>query len=196
MSYEYTNCNQELTIKFRLLLVIFSVSFQLSAQVTAVITHRYFNNFEDSILNTEWMNPTTITSSDDSTKNHFSRTNELNHYSSGIDIAIPENLRRKNFRISVIGVIRVSNTTCRSQVVISVSQSDSAIFWKGQFVPDESGKLNEWNKFNINALIPLNIPVKSKVKIFLWNPSGNCVADVDELEIYFTEMKFPSFIPE
>lgn len=70
-------------------IIILHFSSLCFGQMKEGIVHRYFNNFEDSTLNAGWMNSNTITLSDDFTKNHFSRTDELIKYSSGIEIAIP-----------------------------------------------------------------------------------------------------------
>ncbi len=177
-------------------IIILHFSSLCFGQTNEGIVHRYFNNFEDSTLNAGWMNPNSITSVDDSSKNHFSRTDELNQYSSGIEIAIPEDLSRKNFRINVNGLIRVTNPEAKSQLVISISRGDSAIFWKGEYLPDSSGKANEWNVFNVSVLIPRNIPIDSKAKIFLWNPSGKYITDIDNMDVYFTEVKSLSFLPK
>ncbi len=179
-------------LNFIIILLNGSICF---AQTNEGIVSRYFNNFEDSGLNKEWMNSNTIILSDDSIMNHFSRTDEKNQYSSGIEIAIPADLMWKNFRIIINGLIRVNNVAAKNQLVISISRADSAIFWKGEYLPDSTGKINEWNKFKVSALIPGNIPKDSKVKIFLWNADGKYAADLDDLDIYFTQVKFPSFLP-
>ncbi len=171
------------------------VSSHSLAQVGGSDFHHFFNNFEDSVFNREWMNPTTITS-EISVQNYFSRTDENNHYSSGIEIAIPEDLKHKNFRISTGGLIRVNNTDGGIQMVLSIDVSDSAVFWKGDYLPDSTGKAGIWNPFKVSALLPMSIPANSRVKIFLWNASGKSLADVDDLEINFTEVEFPSFLPK
>lgn len=181
--------------RFLLLIILLKCGSFCFGQTNERIVHRYFNNFEDSTLNAGWMNPNTIASDNDPAKNHFSRTDEIKQYSSGIEISIPEDLRRKNFRITVNGLIRITNPEAKSQLVISISRGDSAIFWKGDYLPDSSGKTNEWNAFRIAVVIPRNIPTDSKAKIFLWNPSGKYITDIDDLDINFTEVKFPSFLP-
>lgn len=166
------------------------------AQAADGITPRYFNNFEDSVVNAVWMNPNTITESSDSVKNHFSRTDKTNAYSSGIEIEIPAGLKGKNFTLSVKGLKRISGAGANNQLVISVALKDSAIFWKGEHLTDSADKLNEWRMFGYSTLVPGNIPRDSKIKIFVWNADGKSETDIDDLEIYFTETKFPSFLPE
>jgi len=166
------------------------------AQNNPVIVYSFANNFEDSIQKPEWMNPNTISLDEPNNRNHFSRMTAASPYSSGIEVEIPGDLRRTNFRISVQGIIRIANSNSNNQVVISISNGDSAIFWKGMHVPDSTGKINAWNPFIVSTLVPRSIPVKSKIKIFLWNSDGKDTADVDDLEIKFTEVAFPSFLPK
>ena len=154
--------------------------------------HRYFNNFEDSVSNLSWMNPATITV--DSLHNHFSRTDGNKPYSAGIEIEIPLELRRKNFMISVSGLTRFNEGSNRGQLVMSIASGDSAIFWKGERMPDTTA--NVWTLFRTSALIPRNIAEGSRIKIFIWNSAGTEIIDVDEVEIVFSEIEFPSFLPD
>ena len=171
------------------------------SQTEGPAVHDYFNNFEDSTLNREWMNMNTISADDTlgnlpAQKNHFSRTDEIHRYSSGIEMGIPEDLVNKNFRISVRGLIRVSVAGTDDQVVIAVSMGDSSVYWKGEHISMSSGKTNTWNGFEVSTLIPRNIHGSSRIKIFLWNADGKSLTDVDNLNINFTEIKLPSFLPK
>lgn len=181
-----------------LVFFIFIVLFGLNSygQMKELIFHQYQNNFEDSLVNVQWMNPNTITLSNETFKNHFSRTDKVNSYSSGIEIEVPVDLKRKNFSITVKGLLRVTALDAQDQLVISVSRGDSAIFWNGTHLPDSMGKVNQWNNFNVSCLVPRNIPKDSKVKIFLWNPDGKSETDLDNIDIYFTEVEFPSSLPK
>jgi len=166
------------------------------AQDTVKLTDRYINDFEDSIRNIVWMNPNTIIQGKNSGKDHFSRTDKNNPYSSGVEVQIPDGLRRKNFSIIIKGLIRLTDIDANNQLVISISRGDSAIFWKGEHLPDTLGKVNQWNNFSYSCLIPRNIPKDSKVKIFVWNADGKSETDIDNFEIYFTETEFPSWLPK
>src|SRR5690242_1869588 len=97
------------------------------AQNNPAIVHRYFNNFEDSVPKKEWMNPTTISLDEQNPKNHLSRMTADSPYSSGMEVEIPGDLKHTNFSISVQGIIRISNVNSNNQVVISISNGDSAI---------------------------------------------------------------------
>ncbi|MEO8088594.1 MAG: hypothetical protein ABI763_17380 [Bacteroidota bacterium] len=181
-----------------LVFFIFIVLFGLNSygQTKEIIVHQYQNNFEDSLANLQWMNSNTITLSNDTIKSHFSKTDKTNSYSSGIEIEVPSDLKRKNFSITVKGLIRVTDLNANNQLVISISRSDSAIFWKGEHLPDTLGKINKWNKFSVSCLIPRNIPKDSNIKIFLWNADGKSETCIDNLDIIFKEFEFPSSLPE
>ena len=196
MKYEHRNSGWKLSARSIPLLFTILISFHMFAQDTVKITDRYTNDFEDSIRNMVWMNPNTIIQGKESGKDHFSRTDKNNPYSSGIEIELPGELKRKNFSIAVKGLIRLTNVDANNQLVISISRGDSAIFWKGEHLPDTSGKVNQWNNFSYSCLIPRNIPKDSKVKIFVWNADGKSETDIDNFDITFKETEFPSSLPE
>jgi hypothetical protein len=158
--------------------------------------HRYFNSFEDSALNISWMNSNTIISGNDSAKNHFSRTDKTSPYSAGLEIEIPADLKGKNFRILIQGMVRTTIAGANNQLVISVARNDSSIFWYGEHLADSTGKINDWNMFLFSFLMPANIPGDAKVKIFVWNSDGKAETDVDNLDISFTAAGFPTFLPQ
>jgi hypothetical protein len=166
------------------------------AQRKELAMHRYFNSFEDSIYAVPWINTNTIVTSDDSVRNCFSKTDASSSYSAGIETAIPPDLQRKNFSIATRGFVRTTAKGANNQLVISISKGDSAIFWKGIPIPDSTAKINAWNAFSKSIQVPANITAGATVKIFVWNADGKSVTGIDSLEILFTEVKFPSFLPE
>jgi hypothetical protein len=173
--------------------VFFSISAE--AQDRAPITHRYINDFEDSLQHASWMNPATVAADTGVLKNHFSRIVKTSPYSSGIETTIPEDLSKKNFRIDVKGLVKVSGINSNIQLVIAIDANDSAVYWKGTHIADSSTTINKWHPFQISTLIPRNTPVDSRIKIFVWNADGTSEAGIDNLEIVFTEVYFPSFLP-
>jgi hypothetical protein len=164
------------------------------AQGEGKAVHRYSNDFEDSLINREWMNSSTIITDSGSHGNHFSRITGANPYSAGMEAEIPADLKQKNFRISVKVRSRMSASS-NNQLVISIAKNDSAIFWRGTPLTDSTYKLNEWSPLNISLLIPRSVPAESKIKIFVWNADGRSATDVDDLEISLTEVQIPSFLP-
>jgi len=171
-------------------------------------THRYFNNFDDPSVNSAWINSNTIILSNDSSGNYFSRTDAMNPYSAGIEVEIPPDLKRKSFRITVSCNVKMLQGT-NNQLVISISKNDSSIFWEGVQIHDSTLRMVEqdrnatknlngsgpWYSMNKSTLIPGNIPVDSKIKIFIWNADGKSETDVDQMEISFTETTITSFLP-
>lgn len=162
-------------------------------QQTEAISHRYFNNFEDSILNAAWMNAHTIASSADGDQNHYSKTDAANPYSAGLEMSVPENLRNHNFKIVISGLIR-KNPVSDIQLVVSVAKDDSAVFWKG-FAMHDSANTDDWSGFQYSVLVPGSIPGSSKLKIFVWNADAKAEADVDNFEMVLTRERMPSFLP-
>lgn len=164
------------------------------AQDTTFVFHRYQNNFEDSSVNAGWLNPETIGS--EVSGNHYSATGKEHPYSSGIEMNIPEDLRKKNFRITVSGSVKYAEPHSACKLVISISEHDSSVFWKGTDIFDSASRPGEWNPFRELVILPRSLPADSRVKIFVWNESGKSEIAVDNMDIYFSEMKFPSFLPE
>jgi hypothetical protein len=157
---------------------------------------RYVNSFQDSALNAQWMNGNTIVNDKDSSTNFFSRTDAQHPYSSGLELVLPENVHRKNFRLSIKGLVRVSVTGAKNQLVVSIAENDSAVFWSGFQIPDTSGKPGKWNVFEFTKLFPRNLSPACKIKIFVWNADGLSVTDIDDLQITFTEFPLTSFLPK
>lgn len=173
------------------------------AQQNKVETIRYFNNFDDSAKNAPWMNSGTIVY-DSSSGNHFSRTDSSNPYSSGIEVEIPQNLKHRNFRITMKCDIKITPGS-NNKFVIAISKNDSAIYWEGKQLGDSSLKAEEWHPkadatgwkiLNTSVLVPGNLPADSKIKIYLWNEDGKSETDLDNLEITFTETPLTSFLPK
>jgi len=184
------------------LLFLFSSTLAV-AQLKNVETIQYMNNFDDSSKNTSWMNSNTIIL-DSASGNYFSRTDAKNPYSAGIEIEIPQNLKQTNFRITIKCDIKIQ-PGAKNKFVIGISKNDSAIYWEGKQLGDSSLKANEWyskndsggwNVLNTSVIIPRNIPADSKIKIYLWNEDGKSDADLDNLEITFTETPLTSFLPK
>jgi hypothetical protein len=153
-------------------------------------------------VNSTWINSNTIIFSNDSSENYFSRTDATHPYSAGIEVEIPQDLKRKNFRIAVACDVKMQLST-NNKLVISISKNDSSIFWEGfqignsrlkMIKQDRSGS-GSWYSMNHSTLIPGNIPVDSKIKIFIWNADGKSETDVDQMEIGFTETTITSFLP-
>jgi len=182
-------------IAISLLLLLLTGNMPCMSQTSQTGSYRFFNNFEDSALNAEWMNGNTIEKSIDPAHNFISKTSGTNPYSSGIETEIPAGLKSKNFRVVVKGSIRCEAAAANNQVVISIAKGDSSIFWSGEHIPDSTGKANEWNVFLATTLIPRSIPRDSRIKIFVWNADGKSETSIDDLDINFTEVKFPSFLP-
>ena len=176
---------------FICILPLFIVASTCKAQ-----TNRYYNNFQDSTIHAQWMNGNTIVKDNDSLTNFFSRTDKEHPYSSGIEMKLPENIRSKNFRLSIKGRIRATVTDAKNQLVISFAQNDSLVFWTGIELPDSSGVPGQWTAFGYTNLFPRNIPPGCTFKVFIWNADGLSVTDVDDMEITFTETPFTSFLPK
>jgi len=159
-------------------------------------TNRYYNNFQDSVINVGWMNGNTIVRDGDSLTNFFSRTDKEHPYSSGIEMTLPENIRSKNFRLSIKGRVRASVTDAKNQLVVSFAQNDSLIFWTGIELPDSSSVPGKWIAFGYTNLFPRNIPAGCTFKVFVWNADGLSITDIDDIEITFTETPLTSFLPK
>jgi hypothetical protein len=187
-----------------------AISFNGLAQEKVYPSHRFYNNFDDPAQNSSWMNSNTIILSNDSSRKFVSRIDENNPYSAGLEIEIPDDLKRKNFRIEVACSVFVKPAT-NNKLVISISKNDSSVFWEGIQIGDQwktnsteisPGRTDEqqssekWYAVKKSTLIPGNIPVDSKVKIFIWNADGKSVTDIDNMDVTFSEIAFPSFLPQ
>jgi hypothetical protein len=192
------------------ILLFLIVPFAGFGQSAGPVEIRYYNNFDDSALNSTWMNSNTIVSGSDSIRKYVSRTNAQNAYSSGIEIEIPPDLKRKNFLIGIrcdVNMQRGAN----NQLVIAIAKNDSAVFWDGLQLGESTTRLagtlsaddslpgndgRTWYTIKMASLIPGNLPVDSKIKIYIWNADGKSETEVDEMDITFTEKPLPSFLPK
>ena len=186
--------------------VFMAISFSGRAQQKENTSHTYFNNFDDLTKNSSWINSHTIMLSGDSSRKYVSRIDDKNPYSAGLETDIPEDLKRKNFRIDVSCDVFVKSGSS-NKLVISVSKNDSSIFWEGVLIGDNQVQTNssgtgedqnsgKWFTVKKSTLIPGNVPAGSRVKVFVWNADGKSVTDVDELSVVLTEVSFPSFLPQ
>ena len=188
-----------------------AASFAGIAQEKVFPSHRYFNNFDDPSKNTSFINLNTIVLSNDSSRKFVSRTDETNPFSAGLEIEIPEDLKRKNFKIEVACSVFVKPGT-NNKLVISISKNESSLYWEGVQVGENQSQANsgevplgetddaqgsgKWFALKKSSLIPGSMPVDSRVKIFIWNADGKSVTDIDDLEVTFSEVAFPSFLPQ
>ena len=158
------------------------------------VNKRYFNNFEDSVQGAEWINTNTIAG--EMSDNYVSVIGASQPYSCGLEIEIPPELKKKNFRVNVKANFLSSDIKPEYRLVISISKGDSEIYWAGFPLPDSSAAPDHYKNIAASTLIPQNIPPDSKVKIFFWHTGGSSQAKIDDLEILFTRIKFPSFLPQ
>jgi hypothetical protein len=158
-------------------------------------SNRYFNSFQDSSINRNWINANTIQADKDSASNFFSRTDAQQPYSSGLELTIPENFRKKNFRLAVNGRVRVSILGGKNQLVVTITDNDSTVYWNGLQLRDSSGSAGIWSTFKYTDVFPGNLSPSCKIKIFVWNVDGRSVTDVDDIEIIISEEPFPTFLP-
>ena len=197
--------------RLRIFIFIFFpiISFRGIAQHADLSEVKYSNSFDDPSKNTSWINSNTIVMGTDTSRKYISKTDAQNPYSAGIEVEIPEQLKRKNFRISVMcNVNKIPGVN--NQLVISIAKSDSAVYWDGFQIDGSNTKLSlhpieapgrasdsrSWYTLNMSSLIPGNIPIDSKIKIYVWNADGKSETDVDDMEITFTETPLTSFLPK
>jgi len=190
--------------------LLLAISFEGIAQEKVDPTHRYFNNFDDPLKNSGYINSNTIVLSSDSSRKYVSRIDGMNPYSAGLEIDIPEDLRRKNFRIQVECSVFIKPGS-NNKLVISISKNDASIYWEGMQIGDNTSQRNsievplggtddqaegKWVALKKSTLIPGSMPVDSRIKIFIWNSDGKSVTDIDDLDVTFYEASFPSFLPQ
>jgi hypothetical protein len=191
-------------------LFLLTIPFIGLAQNAGPVEVRFYNNFDDPRKNSSWMNSNTIVLDSDTTRKYVSRTNAENSYSAGIDIEIPAELKRKNFRIMIKCDVNMKPGS-NNQLVISITQKDSAVFWDGLQLGESTNRLEgspsagdsitrndtrTWYTIKMASLIPANLPADSKIKIYIWNADGKSETDVDDMEITFTETPLTSFLPK
>ena len=130
-------------------------------------------------------------------------------FAAGIEVEIPQELKRKNFRIIVKCDVNLK-PGAHNQLVVSIAKKDSSLFWDGLQIGESELKLRgrsaddnitinetrDWFTFRMESLIPGNLPIDSRIKIYIWNADGKSETDVDEMDITFTESPLTSFLPK
>ena len=111
------------------------------------------------------------------------QTNDKNQFALGIVKPVSEMLKTKrNVKFSAYLNIENGND---GWAVIAVQQNDDFIFLKNIPLREMVPTANQWQKINMNALLPDNLPNDAVVKIYFWNPSQkNIFVDDFTIQIY------------
>src|SRR5438874_149358 len=136
----------------------FLVSFVLfyipvKSQNPPVITHRFFNGLDGPSIGGKWTNDKKAKGIPHSW-DYFSIIDQWKPFSIGLDAEIPNDLKNKNFRISVHGWIRTSNVAADNQLIISVTRRDSTIAWQSKNIAALFGKPGVWMPFSDSVFMP------------------------------------------
>ncbi|MCX6290283.1 MAG: hypothetical protein NT126_00790 [Bacteroidetes bacterium] len=168
--------------------------FSFSQSSTGAIDHRFFNDLKTTENPGCWINLDTRVEDANEPGNFYSSIDSKHPYGLGLETTIPDDLKNRNMYLSIRARLRVSDSTQNVQLVTSISHGDSTVLWKGVNIAQLFGKIHEWVPVKDSLLIPRNIPVDSKIKIYLWNQDGKAEAGLDDLEIQMMSYKIPSYL--
>ncbi len=115
---------------------------------------------------------------------YFSRTGEGTEFSQTFVSTLAEISSKPIRRIDMGAWIRMSDTTARARLVLSIESADSTVFWQGLDTQDASPKPGEWTRLFFTYDLPAGLQPGYSVKMFLWNVSKKEV-DADDFDIHF-----------
>jgi hypothetical protein len=179
---------------FFIAVVLLSVFDSLAQKNSSGTDYHFVNDLQDSVSAGYWMNLHTRKQDEKNPGNFISTTNSEMPYGLGFESGIPENLKRKNIYLFIRAQLRIYDTTQHIILVKEISNAGTTIYWKGENVAMQFGKPNEWVAIHDSLYIPGNIPVDSKMKIYIWNQDGKTEADVDDLDIHLSILRTPTYL--
>lgn len=118
----------------------------------------------------------------------FVEVNEKTPFSKGIDISLDEQNNKSYTHVRFGANITATNLDNEIFLCGSVTdKKDSVIFWhqmstKIYILPDKPEKVET------GFIIPPNLPVKSRLKVFFWEPKGNTTCTIDDMYVEFMKV--------
>jgi len=154
-----------------------------------------FHDLEIERSDYPWTNQQTIVKGDAHSGTSFSRTDSSNQYGIGWRGNVPVQFQSKNIQLSVSGFTRISSPSVKASIVISILKNDSTVYWENRPLNPGVKNLNEWTLIREDVKLPATICGSDyTLLIYLWNENGVSSCDLDDLELLFNELEFPSYM--
>lgn len=150
----------------------------------------------ESVSGDGWINRSTIIQGAAASGSSFSRVDSVSCFGFGYEHAFLPELNGKNLGVMISGSYRMENRIPGCQLVLMLTKKDSVIYWTSVDISSRI-KGTGWERLNDRFTLPSNFTAAGIVfKTYLWNANCKGYIDFDDLEITFSEMKMPSFLPE
>lgn len=179
-----------LSSSFPIWLTFFALFIQFS-----IFAQEFFNDLEDSIHQTVWINTQQIDSNSAYSGKYYSYADSAQPYGLGIESRFPENLQNKNIYLKVSGWVKTNRPGDHAQFVITLIGEDQQVYWQKFNLSPLLVNNDQWINFTDSARVPASVTNSGKFKAYLWNDDLKDTVAIDDLKITFTKMEMPSFIP-
>lgn len=107
-------------------------------------------------------------------------------FSGGIDLKFDEHVKKNDYNAVRYGA-NIKLKDLNNQIFLCASltnEKDSMLIWQQTDI-SFFVKPDKWEKLEWGFIISKDLPPKTRLKVFFWEPKGNTVAEVDDMYVEF-----------
>jgi len=159
-------------------------------------TQTFNCTLNDTIVPAGFIGQQTIHKGEAHTGKYISVTNREFPYGLGVEMPFPGEKEGKNTWVEVTGWVTASAAVPNALYVVTVTKNGLEYFWQGIRLDTLIREPDQWYRFKGAYKFPASITQSAVFKSYLWNAGGKDTVYIDDLEISFSRVENPSFLPE
>lgn len=155
----------------------------------------YFTNLEDSLYASQWIGTETVDTAIAFSGNRASLTKTDQPYGIGYAGLFPETVAGKNTCLKISGQVSTDSILAKALFVVTLIDDNKSKFWHGIDLTSALTQPGTWGFFIDSLMIPANFTKRASIKAYLWNQQPEKKVWLDDLEVEFSPISNPSFLP-